>query len=211
MVNYLVEAIDMRARRFSNTVTGNLSVRIGARAVTAALALAAVGALGPAAAHAGVVPDPPGPAAGGPAAAALAAGSYSGTFANVADAPAGTAAITGTAKMVISAAGTKVSLAATGLDPKAVYVAHVHNQPCATAEGGTHFQFDPKGPMAPPNEIWLTPVAVTPKGAGSASASSTMKANSSAKSVVIHLKRPAGAATDEAKPPKLACADLAHK
>jgi hypothetical protein len=141
-------------------------------------------------------------------ATALAVGTYSGSFANVADAPKGTKPITGKATMIISSSGTKVSLAATGLDPKAVYVAHVHNQACSTDEGGTHFKFDPKGPAAPPNEIWLTPVTVTPAGTGTASASADKKADSSAKSVVLHLTRPAGATADEATPPKLACADL---
>jgi Cu/Zn superoxide dismutase len=143
----------------------------------------------------------------------LSAGSYTGTFSNVADAPTGSKPVAGKATMVISASGTKVSIDATGLDPKAVYVAHVHNQPCATEEGGKHFQFDPSGPMAPPNEIWLTPVKVSPKGTGTATVTAPGKANSSAKSVVIHLKQAAGAPPPEAgaKPPKLACADLAHK
>jgi hypothetical protein len=179
------------------------------RAGTTAV-LAVVVGLGTTAAYAaptGVSPEPGPPP--GPAPQALAVGSYTGTFSNVADAPAGTKPITGKATMVISARGTKVLLTADGLDPKAGYVAHVHNQPCATDEGGTHFHFDPNGPAAPPNEIWLTPVKVTPLGKATAKATSRRKADSSAKSVVLHLKRPAGATADEAKPPKLACADLA--
>jgi hypothetical protein len=182
-------------------------------AAAAAVAVLAGGGLGTVGAHAAPAPEPAPPPAPGPAAEALAAGQYQGTFANVADAPAGSKPVTGTAMMVISATGTKVSLVAAGLDPKAVYVAHVHNQPCATGEGGMHFQFDPKGAAAPPNEMWLVPVKVDPKGKATASVSATQKANSSAKSVVIHLKQAAGAPPPAAgaKPPKLACADLAHK
>ena len=142
---------------------------------------------------------------------ALHNGSYAGKFSNVADAPTGSKAVKGTATMVISAHSTKVSLDARGLDPKAVYVAHVHKLSCSDMEGGTHFQFDPSGPMAPPNEIWLTPIKVSKKGKGTAKVTVKKKATSDAKSVVIHLKRAAGSTTDEAKPPKLACADLKRK
>ncbi|HEX3828030.1 MAG TPA: hypothetical protein VHV82_12235 [Sporichthyaceae bacterium] len=202
----------MSTRRASGTLPGHDTQRLARpRFVAAVLVAVAAGvALGSVGAYAAPAPEPAPPPAAGPAAEALSAGNYQGAFANVADAPAGTKPITGTATMVISATGTKVSLAATDLDPKAVYVAHVHSQPCAISEGGTHFQFDPKGPPAPPNELWLTPVTVDPTGKATAGVTATQKANSSAKSVVIHLKRPAGATADEAKPPKLACADLAR-
>jgi hypothetical protein len=141
---------------------------------------------------------------------ALAAGTYTGKFSNVADAPAGTKTIGGTATMVLTKTGTTVSIAATGLDPKAVYVAHVHKMACSDMAGGTHFQFTPGGDPMPPNEVWLTPVTVTSTGKGSAKATAK-PVNSDAKSVVIHQKRAAGETTDAAKPPKLACADLAKK
>jgi hypothetical protein len=141
----------------------------------------------------------------------LAAGTYEGTFSNVADAPADTKAIAGTATMVQGAKTTTVEIAATGLDPKVTYVAHVHKQSCSEMEGGTHFQFTPGGDPKPPNEVWLTPVTVTSAGKGTAKTTTDKPVNSDAKSVVIHQKRAAGASTDEAKPPKLACADLAKK
>jgi hypothetical protein len=134
-------------------------------------------------------------------------GTFTGTFSNVADAPAGTGKIGGTAKMVVSSTGTVTSIAATGLDAKNTYIAHIHKQACADSEGGTHFQFDPKGAAKPPNEVWLTPVTVA-GGKGTAKTTIKKPVNSSAKSVVIHLQRAAGAKADEAKPPKLACADL---
>ena len=56
------------------------------------------------------MPGPPNPPAGGANPAALSVGSYSGTFSNVADAPQGTGKINGKATMLISAAGTKVTL-----------------------------------------------------------------------------------------------------
>jgi hypothetical protein len=147
-------------------------------------------------------------AATGQHAAALKNGSYAGSFHNVADAPSGSKAVTGKAHMVLSAHRTVVSLNARGLDPKAVYIAHVHMQPCSQDEGGTHFQFSPGGPMMPPNEIWLTPVKVNKQGKGTAKVTVNKRVNSDAKSVVIHLKRAPGATADEAKPPKLACANL---
>jgi Cu/Zn superoxide dismutase len=154
--------------------------------------------------------DDPAPAAATESKATPLDGKYTGTFANVADAPAGTGKIIGKVTMVVSKTGTVATLAVTGLDPKNVYVAHIHKQACSDGEGGTHFQFDPAGPAMPPNEIWLVPVKVTGHK-GTATATSDKPVNSDAKSVVIHLKHAAGAATDEAKPPKLACADLAEK
>jgi hypothetical protein len=139
---------------------------------------------------------------------ALAPGTYSGTFSNVAGAPAGTETIGGTATMLVSKNGTKVSIAVTGLNPKAVYIAHVHKQSCSDNAGGTHFQYTPGGEAKPPNEVWLTPVSVTSTGKGTATTSTDKPVNSDAKSVVLHLKRAPGSSTDEATPPKLACADL---
>lgn len=135
-------------------------------------------------------------------------GSSSGKFAKVATAPKGTKKITGTAEMVLSAAGTQVSLTAAGLDPKAEYVAHVHADACSAADpGGPHFKYTPTGGDLPPNELHL-PVSVNKNGKGTGQTTNAVKAGPEAKSVVIHLKRKAGANKDEATPPKLACADL---
>jgi hypothetical protein len=141
---------------------------------------------------------------------ALAAGTYEGTFSNVADAPAGSKAVGGTATMTTTKNGATFEIAATGLNPKAVYVAHVHKDACSQDEGGTHFQFTPGGEAKPPNEIWLTPT-VSSSGKGTAKTSVDKPVNSDAKSVVIHQKRAEGETTDAAKPPKVACADLAKK
>ncbi len=136
-------------------------------------------------------------------------GTFTGKFAKVPTAPKGTKKITGTARMVLSASGTEVTLAAGGLDPKAVYVAHVHADVCSAADpGGPHFKYTPTGGDLPPNELHL-PVSVNGKGKGSGQATNAVKAGPEAKSVVIHLQRAAGAKKNEAKPPKLACADLA--
>jgi hypothetical protein len=138
----------------------------------------------------------------------IADGSFAGKFAKVSTAPKGTKKITGTAEMVLSAAGTQVTIAAAGLNPKATYVAHVHADACSAADpGGPHFKYTPTGGDLPPNELHL-PVTVTKKGKGSGQTTNAVKAGPEAKSVVIHLKRGAGAKQDEAKPPKLACADL---
>jgi Cu-Zn family superoxide dismutase len=136
-------------------------------------------------------------------------GTFKGHFAKVSIAPKGTGKIGGTAEMVLSAAGTQVTIAATGLDPKAVYVAHVHNAACSAPDpGGAHFKYTPTGGDEPPNEIHLA-ITVNAKGKGTAQTTNPVKAGPDAKSVVIHVKRPAGAKADEVKPPKVACADLA--
>ena len=141
----------------------------------------------------------------------LEAGTYEGTFSNVADAPSGSKDVGGTATMTATKSGAKFEIAATGLDPDAVYVAHVHKQSCSQDEGGTHFQFTPGGDPKPPNEIWLTPITVTSGGKGTAKTTADKPVNSDAKSIVIHQKRAKGETTDAAKPPKVACADLAKK
>lgn len=136
-------------------------------------------------------------------------GSFTGDFQKVSTAPKGTKKVTGTAEMVLSAAGTQVSLAAAGLDPKATYVAHVHADGCSAADpGGPHFKYTPTGGDVPPNELHL-PVSVTKKGKGTGETTNAVKAGPEARSVVIHLKRAPGAKQDQATPPKVACADLA--
>ncbi len=138
-------------------------------------------------------------------------GTYTGTFKLLsATAPKGTKTIGGTGTMVVDDKSTTASIAATGLDPKAVYVVHVHKAKCSADGGGTHFMFDAAGEPKPPNEVWVSTVKVTGnKGTGKGTVKKPV--TSDAKSMVIHLKRPAGAKKDEAKPPKLACADLAPK
>ncbi|MGQ0845544.1 MAG: hypothetical protein ACT4QF_15585 [Sporichthyaceae bacterium] len=152
----------------------------------------------------------PSPSATAAAAEALEPGTWTGKFALVDVAPKGTKKIGGTATMVVSAKDTTASIAATGLDPKAVYVVHVHKDACSSEAGGTHFMFDPAGAAKPPNELWVSTVKVTgAKATGKGKVSKPV--TSDAKSMVIHLQRAAGAKKDEAKPPKLACADLAPK
>lgn len=139
----------------------------------------------------------------------IADGTFSGKFAKLATAPKGTKKIGGTAEMVLNASGTQVSITATGLDPKAVYVAHVHADSCSAADpGGAHYKYTVDGGDLPPNELHMA-VTVKKNGKGSGQTTNPVKTGPEAKSVVIHLKRPAGAKADEAKPPKLACADLA--
>lgn len=136
-------------------------------------------------------------------------GTFSGDFAKVKGAPKGTKNIGGTADMVLAAAGTEVTITASKLNPKAVYVAHVHADSCSAADpGGAHFKYTPEGGDLPPNELHL-PVTVKENGKGAGQTTNPVKAGPEAKSVVIHLQRAAGAKQDEVKPPKLACADLA--
>lgn len=141
----------------------------------------------------------------------IADGGFAGTFTKVPSPPKGTGKVAGSATLTNSPNGVLVTVAATGLDPKAVYVAHVHSGVCsATDPGGPHFTYEPAGGDMPPNELHLA-LTVSKKGKGTATTTNPAKAGSAAKSVVIHLKRPAGAKKDEVKPPKVACADLVAK
>jgi hypothetical protein len=142
-----------------------------------------------------------------PAAEPLEAGMYQGTFKLLSVAPKGTKKIGGTAHMEVTASKTLAEIAATGLDPKATYIVHVHKNACSDEAGGTHFMFDYSGEPKPPNEVWITP-KVGAKGKGTGKTTASKPVNSDAKSMVIHLKRAAGAKKDEKTPPKLACADL---
>lgn len=138
-------------------------------------------------------------------------GTFAGTFVNVPKPPAGSPDVTGTAEMVVSASGTKVTIKADGLDEKAVYIAHVHDDACAADDpGGLHYKFKPEGGDKPPNEIHIATIKIKDKQ-GTGDASVKDKATGDARSVVIHVKRAAGEKADVAQPPKLACADLVKK
>ena len=145
-----------------------------------------------------------------PEAGPLKAGTYTGTFSLLDAAPDGTKKIGGTATMVVSKSKTTANISATGLDPKAVYVVHLHKAACSADGGGTHFMFDHMGEPKPPNEVWITPGKVS-GGKATGKTEAKKQVTKDAKSMVIHLKRPAGATKDEKTPPKLACADLAPK
>ncbi|MGQ0845372.1 MAG: hypothetical protein ACT4QF_14690 [Sporichthyaceae bacterium] len=139
---------------------------------------------------------------------------FGGSFANVKDAPEGVGEVAGTAEMILAEGKTRVSVLATGLDNRGVYIGHVHNDVCSAADpGGAHFKFDPNGGDQPPNEIHL-PIQfeLTRQGEKKSGITSDVtvdrEAGAEAKSVVIHLKRARGAGTDEATPPKISCADL---
>lgn len=146
-----------------------------------------------------------------PAPDPLMEGTYKGTFALLDVAPKGTKKIGGTATMQVAAEKTTASISATGLDPKAVYVVHVHKNACDDDAGGTHFMFDDDGEPKPPNEVWIDPVKVGSGGKGTGKTSTEKEMNTEAKSMVLHLQRAPGAKKDEKTPPKLACADLEHQ
>ncbi len=139
---------------------------------------------------------------------------FEGGFSNVKNPPQGTGAVVGTAEMIVGLGKTRVTILATGLDNKSLYVAHVHNGVCsATDPGGLHFKFDPNGGDQPPNEIHLgIQFEVDRKGTKKTAITSDVtvdrEAGAEAKSVIIHLKKAPDAPAEETKPPKVACADL---
>lgn len=139
---------------------------------------------------------------------------FGGSFANVKNAPPNSPAAVGTAEMIVAQGKTRVTILATGLDNKALYIGHMHNDVCSAADpGGAHFKFDPNGGDQPPNEIHLNIQFEvnrqgTKLGAITSDVTVDREAGPDAKSVVIHLKRAVGAGLDAATPPKVACADL---
>jgi Cu-Zn family superoxide dismutase len=112
----------------------------------------------------------------------------SGEFAPVPDAPGAYSVVGGEAELERSDAGTAVSIALNGLEPKTAYMAHLHVGGCDQPEpGGPHFQFDKGGSEEPPNEIHLR---FTSNAAGEGEAEATSKREvpaGEAGSVVVHV------------------------
>jgi Cu/Zn superoxide dismutase len=110
--------------------------------------------------------------------------------------------------------GTAAKVVVRGLAPGETYAAHLHNAPCSAENpGGGHYQGDPAGPAAPPNELWLSSTAdplagITANEDGVAHGRGTADwvARPEAQSIVIHHIPPGGTT---AGGPKIACADLA--
>jgi hypothetical protein len=112
--------------------------------------------------------------------------------------------IAGTASMTVSASGTQIELAVTGLTAGETYPVHVHALPCAVMDADGHYKIDPSVTDAlEDNELWPT---LTPDDSGEASSSfmNAHVARPDALAVVIHhaIAEPA---------PKIACADLVRK
>ncbi|MPY81266.1 MAG: superoxide dismutase family protein [Actinophytocola sp.] len=122
-----------------------------------------------------------------------------GTFAALKSAPAGTKSVTGVAYLAQHDKGTTVTIDVKGLQPDTAYMSHLHEQPCAKDEGGDHFQFDAKGPEAPPNEIHIAFTADA-DGAATTTVSNDNPKTKGAKSIVLHLEDKDGT--------KFACADF---
>lgn len=60
--------------------------------------------------------------------------------------------IAGEAVLTIAEDATTLSVQLSGLEPGAAHPAHLHEGSCA--ERGPHYQHDPDGVEAPPNELW---------------------------------------------------------
>ncbi len=123
----------------------------------------------------------------------------SGEFTVLDTAPPGSDDAAGQAWLAQGDDGTTVTIRLTGLAADTVYLAHLHAEPCATDNGGPHFQFEVGGSDQPPNEIHL---AFTSDDAGSGEVTVThdQKVGDGAPSVVVH---PATSMDN-----RLACADF---
>ena len=122
-----------------------------------------------------------------------------GTFAPFASAAATDKNIAGTATMVRDTAmmKTTVTLDPMGLDMGSMYMAHVHQFPCAVTTAGGHYKIDPTNMMTDMNnELWPSLMSSMPL-------TSMQVARPDAQSVVIHRMD-----STMMSPPKVACADL---
>jgi hypothetical protein len=122
-----------------------------------------------------------------------------GTFAPFASAAATDKNIAGTATMVRDTAmmKTTVTLDPMGLDMGSMYMAHVHQFPCAVTTAGGHYKIDPTNMMTDMNnELWPSLMSSMPL-------TSMQVARPDAQSVVIHRMD-----STMTSPPKVACADL---
>ncbi|HET9932363.1 MAG TPA: hypothetical protein VFQ35_16780, partial [Polyangiaceae bacterium] len=126
----------------------------------------------------------------------------SGKFGSFAQATTVDTPIAGTAWLVRNTASTLVSFDVKGLDPAAMYSAHIHALPCAVTAAGGHYKIDTTiTATQETNELWV-PLGDTSTGSASGSLNFAHAARSDAQSMVIHRM-------DGANALKVACADLA--
>nr|WP_274388033.1 ThuA domain-containing protein [Salsipaludibacter albus] len=116
-------------------------------------------------------------------------GTFSGEFT-----PEPGESISGTGQLVVADDGTQISVDLAGLEPGASYAGHLHEGTCEAMPMGGHYQDDPDGAEAPPNELWLVDdqsdpeAGFTADGSGEAqlSGQATWTARVEARSTMIH-------------------------
>ena len=94
--------------------------------------------------------------------------------------------ITGTATMVRRRGATYTSLDVSGLKAGAMHMVHVHEEACASNNGGAHFRFDKSQPFAEANEIWLPFTSDAHGRSGPVAVTRPQRAAADAVSIVIH-------------------------
>lgn len=106
--------------------------------------------------------------------------------------------IDGHATMVRVPSGkTIVRTHVSGLAPNTAYGSHVHNKACDDADGGGHYQQDPKGGVNPTNEMWVS-FTTNRAGIGHGKTTNAFWARAEAQSIVVH----------DTDGKRIACADL---
>jgi PKD repeat protein len=124
-----------------------------------------------------------------------------GGFAAFADGLSTYPGLTGRAGLTRARGLTRAWLDVTGLRPGASHLVHVHEQACASSNGGAHFRFDTSLPFGEANEIWLPFTADGEGHSERIEVTRPLRAGPAATSMVIH---------DPDNPAKrIGCVDLA--
>jgi PKD repeat protein len=124
-----------------------------------------------------------------------------GTFHAFADGTTAYPDLTGEATMVRRRGETFTTIDVRGLKPGAMHMVHVHEQSCATNNGGPHFRFDDTEAFGEANEIWLPFTSDTQGASGLVEDTMPLRAGAKAVAIVIH---------DPDNPAKrIGCVDLA--
>ncbi len=109
-----------------------------------------------------------------------------GTFEAFADGTATYPGLTGEARMVRRRGETFTTVNITGLKPDAAHMVHVHEESCASHNGGPHFRFDETLPFSEANEIWLPFTSDALGASGPVEDSMPIRAGVKAVAIVIH-------------------------
>ncbi|TYL49691.1 PKD domain-containing protein [Nocardioides sp. BGMRC 2183] len=94
--------------------------------------------------------------------------------------------LAGSAELVRERGSTYAMLDVTGLASDALHAVHVHEEACASNDGGAHFRFDESKPFHEDNEIWLPFTSSEGGASGRVEVTEALRAGPKAVSIVVH-------------------------